>query len=239
MKLSCIIVDNKPLVLNLLEKYISQTDFLHLEAQCKNAVQAKCILESKKIDVVFLDIHMPDIDGIELSKTISKDTRIIFTTTFTQYADYKVNAIDCLVKPFDYEEFYKAAVKAKKWFEFNDNQNKPEKEFIFVRSEYRQIKVVLNEVLYFEGLKDYVKIWIKDSSKPILTLLSLKSLEETLPVSKFMRIHRSFIISFDNIKQIERNQVSIGEILIPIARQHKDSFWANLSDKTLSVKAKE
>ena len=226
MKLSCIIVDDEPLALNLLEKYISQTDFLQLECRCKSAIQAKQILDKQKIDLIFLDIQMPDINGIELSKTINKDTRIIFTTAFTQYAvqGYKVNALDYLVKPFNYEEFYDAAIKAKEWFEFIYNQNKSEKEFIFVRAEYRQVKIMLNEVLYFEGLKDYVKIWLKDSSRPILTLLSLKALETELPASKFMRIHRSFIISFAHIKGIEKNQICIGNIHIPIARQYKEDF---------------
>lgn len=237
MKLSCIIVDDEPLALNLLEKYISRTDFLHLEARCKNAIQAKAVLDKMKIDVVFLDIHMPDINGIELSKTINKDTRIIFTTAFTQYAvqGYKVNALDYLVKPFNYEEFSEAAVKAKEWFDFFHAQDEPEKEFIFVRSEYRQVKIMLDEVLYFEGLKDYVKIWIKDNPRPILSLLSLKTLEEKLPSSKFMRIHRSFIISFDKIKQIKKNEIHTGDIHIPIARQYKDAFRANLSDKTLPL----
>lgn len=234
--MSCMIVDDEPLALDLLEKYISKTNFLRLEHRCKNAILARDILQKEKVDLIFLDIHMPELTGIEFSKTLDKKTRIIFTTAFQQYAieGYKVNALDYLLKPFNYEEFLAAATKAKEWYEFLANKNQPEKDFIFVRSEYRQMKVILNEVLYFEGLKDYIKIWLKDNPRPILTLSSLKTLEKELPVSKFMRIHRSFTIALDKIKLVKNNQVHIGNEKITIARQYKDRFQTFMSNKSIS-----
>lgn len=230
------IVDDEPFALKLLEKYVSETDFLSHASSCANAIQAEAVLASAKVDLIFLDINMPDLSGIEFSKGIDKNTRIIFTTAFTEYAvqSYKVNALDYLLKPFNYDEFLAAATKAKEWFEVRNTQSNIEKEFIFVRSEYRQIKIMLNEVLYFEGLKDYIKIWLKDTPKPILTLLSLKTLEGELPASKFMRIHRSFIIAFEKIDLVKNNQVHIGKTLIPIARQYKDEFQKFLSEKSIN-----
>jgi len=230
------IVDDEPPALSLLEKYINQTDFLQLQYSCRNAVLASQVLEQEQVNLIFLDIHMPELSGIEFSKIIDKNTKIIFTTAFDQYAiqGYKVNALDYLLKPFDYDEFYAAAIKAKEWFEFTAIQNEPEKDFIFVRSEYRQIKIMLDNVLYFEGLKDYIKIWLKDTPRPILTLLSLKALEKALPSTKFMRIHRSFIIAFDKIKSVEKNQIVIGKIRISIARQYKNAFQTFITSKTTS-----
>ncbi len=232
--LTCMIVDDEPPALSLLEKYINQTDFLQLKYSCRNAVQASQVLEQEQVNLIFLDIHMPELSGIEFSKIIDKNTKIIFTTAFDQYAiqGYKVNALDYLLKPFDYDEFYAAAIKAKEWFEFTAIQNEPEKDFIFVRSEYRQIKIMFDNVLYFEGLKDYIKIWLKDTPRPILTLLSLKALEKALPSTKFMRIHRSFIIAFNKIKSVEKNQIVIGKIRISIARQYKNAFQTFLTYKS-------
>lgn len=241
MKLTCMIVDDEPLALDLLEKYITQTGFLQLVHRCKNAILAKEILEKAKVDLIFLDIHMPELTGIELSKTLDKKTRIIFTTAFKQYAiyGYKVNALDYLLKPFNYEEFLVASTKAKEWYEFLSNRNHPEREFIFVRSEYRQIKIMLNEVLYFEGLKDYIKIWLKDTTKSILTLSSLKALEQELPASRFMRIHRSYTIALDKIKSIEKGQVIIGATRITIARQYKNSFQKFMDNKAILGNSKK
>ncbi|MDB5255663.1 MAG: chemotaxis protein CheY [Chitinophagaceae bacterium] len=235
MKLTCMIVDDEPFALTLLEKYIAKTSFLQLVHRCRSAVQAKQILTTEKVDLIFLDIHMPQLTGLELSKTVSKNTRIIFTTAFDQYAieGYKVNALDYLLKPFDYDDFFAAVTKAKDWFELTAGKQEIGKDYIFIRSEYRQVKIMLNEVLYFEGLKDYIKIWLKDNPKPILTLLSLKALEKDLPPSGFMRIHRSFIIALDKIKSVEKNQVIINQTRISIARPYKNIFQ-NFMDNNMT-----
>ncbi|MEJ0055997.1 MAG: LytTR family DNA-binding domain-containing protein [Bacteroidota bacterium] len=233
MVLKCMIVDDEPLALSLLEKYISRTGFLQLVHRCKNAVQAKQVLKDAKIDLIFLDIHMPELTGMEFSKSIDIGTRIIFTTAFDQYAieGYKVNALDYLLKPFNYEEFLAAATRAKEWFEKSGAFEDTRKDYLFVRSEYKQIRVKLTDVLYFEGLKDYIKIWLKDNPRPVLTLLSLKALENELPSSLFMRIHRSFIIALDKVTMIDKNQVVIGKTHITISRPYKEAFREYMNGK--------
>jgi DNA-binding LytR/AlgR family response regulator len=237
-KISCIIVDDEPFALELIQNYVSKTPFLELKGKCNNAFDALELLNNEKIDLVFLDIQMPELSGLELSKTISKETRIIFTTAFSEYAldSFKVDALDYLMKPFNFEEFYNAAAKAKEWFVLKRKEapeNPKKADFIFVKSEYKQLKINFDEVLYFEGLKDYIKIWLVNQPKAILTLMSLKSLEEELPESKFMRIHRSFIVALDKIEEIERNQVIINKQRITVAEQYKNKFQKFISKNSI------
>lgn len=237
-KISCIVVDDEPFALELIQNYVSKTPFLELKGKCSNAFDALEILNSEKIDLIFLDIQMPELSGLELSKTISKETRIIFTTAFSEFAldGFKADALDYLMKPFNFDEFYTAAAKAKEWFELKRNKDSKSAinfDYIFVKSEYKQLKIKLDEVLYFEGLKDYIKIWLVNQPKAILTLMSLKSLEEELPESKFMRIHRSFIVALDKIEEIERNQVVINKQRITVAEQYKNKFQEFISKKSI------
>jgi DNA-binding LytR/AlgR family response regulator len=181
---------------------------------------------------------MPELSGLELSKTISKETKIIFTTAFSEYAldGFKADALDYLMKPFNFEEFYNAAAKAKEWFAMKrkeTSESSKNSDFIFVKSEYKQLKINFNEVLYFEGLKDYIKIWLVNQPKAILTLMSLKSLEEELPETQFMRIHRSFIVALDKIEEIERNQVIINNQRITVAEQYKNKFQQFISKNSI------
>jgi DNA-binding LytR/AlgR family response regulator len=238
MKISCLIVDDEPLAIHLLDRYVAQTPFLQCEARCSSAIEAMEVLNSAKIDLIFMDIQMPELNGIEFSRTLNKDIRVIFTTAFDDYAleGFKVNALDYLLKPFNYEEFLIAANKAKDWYELVQNKkNLPAEDatnFIFVKSEYKQIKIDLDEVLYFEGLKDYIKIWLKGVTKPVLTIMSLKSLESQLPDSKFMRVHRSFIIALNKIQIIERGQVVMhNNAHVKIADQYKEKFQNFISEK--------
>ncbi len=237
-KISCLLVDDEPLALGLLERYVLKTPFLDFKFKCNNAIEALEILNNNPIDLIFLDIQMPELSGIELSKVIGKDTRIIFTTAFNQYAieGFKVNALDYLLKPFNYDEFLRAANKAKEWFELLNTIQKTKednKDFIFVKSDYKQIKIPLEDIFYIEGLKDYVKIWVKDNPKAILTIMSLKVLENNLPPSKFMRIHRSFIVALDKITAVERGQIIINNIRITIAEQYKEQFKDFISGKSI------
>lgn len=241
INISCIIVDDEPLALDLLERYAIRTPFLDCRHKCSNAIEALEILDKQTIDLIFLDIQMPELNGIEFSHVIEKNTKIIFTTAFNKYAidGFKVNALDFLLKPFNYEEFLKAANKAKEWFELINPQKSAlpanDTNFIFVKADYKQVKIQLNNVLYFEGLKDYVKIWLKDQDKPVLTIISLKSLAEKLPPAKFMRIHRSYIVALDKIKSVERSQVFMpGDARITIAEQYKEKFRDFLSGKSIT-----
>lgn len=236
--INCIIVEDEPLAMKLIEGYVAQTPFLSLKASCSSAIEAIRYLNTDEhIELIFLDIQMPDLSGLDFSKTLRPGIRIIFTTAFEQYAieGYKVNAIGYLLKPFDYSEFLTAANKARLQAE-----DKPEPAahntapgFIFVKSEYKQVKIDLNDILYIEGLKDYVKIALKSQDRPILTLMSLKKFEEELPLSQFMRIHRSFIVALDKIDAIERSQVLIKEERITIAPQYKEAFDAFMRNKLL------
>ncbi|MDP2540941.1 LytR/AlgR family response regulator transcription factor [Tenacibaculum discolor] len=241
LKISCIAVDDEPMALNLVESYIEKTPFLELKAKCSNALEAMDFIKTTPVDLLFLDIQMPDLSGIEFSKMLSKNSRIIFTTAFDQYAieGFKVEALDYLLKPFDYAEFLTAANKAQHWFELVKNQKinpkllSKEKEFLFVKSEYKQLRIKLSDVLYFEGLKDYIKIWLKNQPKPILTLMSLKSLEQELPKSQFMRVHRSFIVALNNINIIERSQIIINDKRITVSEHYKPKFLEFINKNSL------
>ncbi|RYM31303.1 response regulator transcription factor [Brumimicrobium glaciale] len=239
VKITCVIVDDEPMALNLVESYVEKTPFLILKKKCSSAIEAMEFLKTETVDLLFLDIQMPDLTGIEFSKMLPKETRVIFTTAFDQYAldGFKVEAIDYLLKPFDYAEFLTAANKAGKYFEMakgaNNTPVSDQKEFLFVKSEYKQLRIKLSDVLYFEGLKDYIKIWLKDEPKPILTLMSLKSLEEELPGTQFMRVHRSFIVSLNNIDVIERSQIIINNQRITVSEQYKAKFLEFVNKNSL------
>ena len=241
-KITCLIADDEPMALSLIESYVLKTPFLELKAKCNSAIKAMEFLETDSdIDLFFLDIQMPDLTGLEFSRLLPAKSKVVFTTAFDQYAieGYKVNALDYLLKPFDYNEFLNAAQKARNHFETNsfqnneNQQNNKNSDFIFVKSEYRQIKINFSEILYIEGLKDYVKIYTSSHPRPILTLMSLKKLEEELPSEQFMRIHRSYIISLEKIEAIERNHVVIKDGFITIAPNYKDILMEYIKGKSI------
>ena len=241
VQITCMIVDDEPMAVNLVESYVEKTPYLTLKKKCNSAIEAMQFLNTEKVDLLFLDIQMPDLTGIEFSKMLPKHSRVIFTTAFDQYAleGFKVEALDYLLKPFDYAEFLTAANKALEWFSLVKGNTQSsvvseEKEFLFVKSEYKQLRIKLADVQYFEGLKDYIKIWIKDNPKPILTLMSLKSLEEELPNSNFMRVHRSFIVSLKYVEVIERSQIIINKQRITVSEQYKSRFLDYINDNSLN-----
>ncbi len=237
-KIRCLIVDDEPLALDVVENYVRKTPFLELAGRCSSALEAMQQLEEQPIDLIFLDIQMPDLDGVAFSRTLKNGPKIIFTTAFEKYAleGFKVDALDYLLKPFNYEEFLKAAGKAREWFQLLDGQKEAAKNesYLFVKSEYKLIRIHLNEVLYFEGLKDYIKIHVATQHKPILTLMTLKALEEKLPSDRFMRVHRSFIVNLEKIESVERNRIIIGDFAVVVAEQYKEKFHHYLSSKFLN-----
>lgn len=239
-KISCLIVDDEPMALRLIESYVLKTPYLDLRGQCSSAFEVLEVLNNESIDLLFLDIQMPELNGIELSRTLKKETRVIFTTAYDNYAieGFRVEALDYLLKPFNYQEFLTAANKAKEWFSMLRNSSltrvkTSNESYIFVKSEYKQLKIHLDDVLYFEGLKDYIKIWLKSQARPVLTLMSLKSLEEDLPTDKFMRVHRSFIVALSSIEAIERNQIIICDQRITVADQYKQRFQDFVNGKSV------
>ncbi|TLU98286.1 LytR/AlgR family response regulator transcription factor [Dyadobacter luticola] len=238
--LECIAVDDEPLALGLVCAFIEKTPFLNLAGKFSSAVEALQAINSKHIDVIFLDIQMPDLTGIELARILEKAgtraPRIIFTTAFNQYAldGFRVDAIDYLLKPFNYEEFLRAASKAQAYAELlqkassaGSSENKDE--YLFLKVEYQLVRIAYDDILYTEGLKDYVKVHLKSDPKPVLSLTSLKALEEKLPPSKFMRVHRSFIVNLDKISAVTRNTIQIAATTIPVSDQYKESFNQYLS----------
>ena len=237
-KISCIIIDDEPLALQLIEGYVDKTPFLDLKGKFSNAFDAILFLNNEKTDLVFLDVQMPDLNGLELSKKIKDNTRIVFTTAFEEYAieGFKVEALDYLLKPFNYDDFFSASLKALRWFELvnsPDKQSSPQDDYIYVKSEYKHIKIILNDIIYIEGLKDYVKIWLRNAEKPVLSLMSLKSLENELPTNTFMRVHRSFIVNLNNIETIERGQIIMDNARITIAEQYRDAFYKHIEGKSI------
>lgn len=208
-------------------------------------MEALSALKEEAIDLLFLDIQMPELNGLEFSRLVGAETKIIFTTAFSQYAidGYKVNAIDYLLKPISYSDFLEAAQKALAWFEERmkkvrqDLQQSTASETlndsIFVKSDYKLIRIDFSEILYFEGLKDYVKIYTELERKPILSLTSMHLLEASLPSPRFMRIHRSFIVNMEKVKVLERGQILFGDKQLPISNSYKDQVQEYINIRTI------
>ncbi|QDK80290.1 response regulator transcription factor [Spirosoma sp. KCTC 42546] len=251
MTLSCIAVDDEPLALGLVCAFIEKTPFLKLAGRYSSAVEALQGLMSTPVDVLFLDIQMPDLTGLELARVLERSnrgtntTRIIFTTAFDQFAldGFRVDALDYLLKPFNYEEFLRAASKARNYFELvhrpieqttvaitTSTPTEVVDDYLFLKVEYQLVRIAYNDILYIEGLKDYVKVYrLSDPTKPLLSLTSLKTLEEKLPIRQFMRVHRSFIVALDRINAVTRNSVQIGSAVIPVSDQYKEVFGQFIS----------
>ncbi len=242
MILNCVIIDDEPLALELLKSYVEKTPFLKLTGEYSSAVEAmKGIHPEDTINIMFLDIQMPEVNGLEFSTMVNTDTRIIFTTAFDQYAidSYKVNALDYLLKPISYTDFIQSVNKAVHWFELkqksesaNSDDNLSE-EFIYVKSDYKLIQIPLDNILYIEGLKDYIKIHIENEPRPILSLNSMKTMEEKLPPNRFIRIHRSFIVQKSKIKVIDRGRIVFGKEYIPISESYKLEMQAYLNKHSI------
>ena len=242
---NCIAVDDEPLALSLVGAFIQQTPFLHLVGKYNNGIEALRAIHEQKVDVIFLDIQMPDLTGMELARVLDKGSsgaapRIIFTTAFSQFAleGYRVDALDFLVKPFNYQDFLRATNKALAYVEQRQQPaipgpvtaaEVPEEDYLFLKVEYQLVRIPLQDILYFEGLGDYVKVHLQNAPKPVLSLTTLKSLEEKLPTKRFMRIHRSFIVALDKIQSVNRQSVQIGTINISVGDQYKDPFNKFLS----------
>lgn len=244
MKLTCAIIDDEPLAASLLESYAMKTPFLEVKGKYNSALNAMNSLHNEPVQVLFLDIQMPELSGMEFSKMLPPETKVIFTTAFEQYAvdSYRVNALDYLLKPISYSDFLKAAQKAYQWFELLQRKNEEpavtsgtenEVERIFVKTEYKLVQIELNRILYIEGLKDYVKIYLEDETHPVLSLISMKMVEDMLPSSRFVRVHRSYIVQPEKIKVIERNRIVFGKEYIPISDNYKQKFFDFLAQHSI------
>lgn len=235
MTLSCVIIDDEPLAADLLAAYAAKTPFFNLNGTYNSAISAIKDLREHPADLIFLDIQMPELSGTEFARILPKESKIIFTTAFSQYAveGYKVNAIDYLLKPISYEEFLRAANKALDWFaSTRRNETCLKDRFMLVKSDYKLVKVSLDDILYIEGLKDYVRIFLANGEK-IVSLMNLKKLEDFLPHPEFMRTHRSYIVHMNKITLIERLRIVFGDTYIPISDSYKEEVMAYLDSHTL------
>jgi len=225
----CVAIDDEPLALLKVGGYIDKTPFLDKVAVCESAMDALEIMQSQPIDLIFVDINMPDVNGMELVKSLTTKPGIIFTTAYSEYAieGFKVDAIDYLLKPFDYPDFLRAALKAQKMLEVQvaDPEHIQIKEQkLFIKSDHKLVKINLAEVTYIEGMREYVRIHLLNR-EPVMTLLSMNKVEDALPKEYFMRIHRSFIVNLDNITTVERNRIVFDKnVYIPVSEGYREAF---------------
>jgi DNA-binding LytR/AlgR family response regulator len=225
----CIAIDDEPLALKQITEYIKKTPFLELVGECDSALQAIQLLANTQVDLMYVDINMPDLSGMDFVKTLENPPKTVFVTAYSQYAleGFRVDAIDYLLKPIGYKDFLKSANKVKSWFDSHPNKTeeiKSNNDFLFIKSEYKILRINFDEIKYIEGMSEYVRIHLINS-KPVMSLLSMKSLEEQLPPDRFMRIHRSYIVNLSKISVIERNRIVFeGSVYIPVSDQYKAKF---------------
>lgn len=235
MTITCSIIDDEPLAASLLESYVKKTPYLSHVGTYNSAITAMKDLRDTPVQLLFLDIQMPELSGIEFAKILPKDTKIIFTTAFNQYAieGYKVNALDYLLKPISYQAFLTSTDKAVEWFAAQKKQDLcREDRFMFVKSDYKLVRVSLDDILYIEGLKDYIRIYLRSGEK-IMSLMSMKKLEEYLPQPEFLRVHRSWIVRMPEVTTIDRFRIVFGDLFIPISDNYKEQVQAYLDSHTL------
>ncbi|MBI5857431.1 MAG: response regulator transcription factor [Sphingobacteriales bacterium] len=232
MEINCIIIDDEPLARKGLKEYIAEVDFLRLEGEYENALKATDQISGGEVQLLFLDIQMPKITGLEFFKTLKEPPPVIFTTAYPQYAleGFEVNALDYLVKPISFDRFLKSALKAKEYYEVRQkNQGKaavPSVDHFFIKADNKLIKIFFDDVLFVEALQNYVVIRTKE--KKYISYLTFKSVEEYLPASLFIRTHKSFIVAASKIESIEGNDIKIGQHHIPVSRNLRDEVMEKL-----------
>jgi DNA-binding LytR/AlgR family response regulator len=238
MVIRCLAIDDEPLALKQIGAYIKKTPFLEPVALCRNAFEAMEFLRDRSADLIFVDISMPDLSGMDFVKSLTVKPYIVFTTAFSEYAfeGFRVEATDYLLKPIGYTDFLKASNKVRSLIELKISKTespRPSADHIFIKSDYKLIRVELSDIKYIESMHEYVRIHLSND-KPLMTLVSLKSIENQLPPEKFIRVHRSFIVNKDKIKVIERNRIVFdNNIYIPVSDQYKEKFQEFLNSNYL------
>jgi DNA-binding LytR/AlgR family response regulator len=238
--MNCLAVDDEPLALDLLEDNIRKIPFLHYLGNCANAFEALKVLQEQKVDLVFLDIQMPGITGIQFLQGLAQPPMVIFITAYKQYAleGFNLNIVDYLLKPVPFERFLRAVNKAHDWHRLLQlsaqppapaAEAAPASPYLFVQAEYSLLKLRLADIEYVEGLKDYVKIYLAGQTRPVLTRLTMKAMEEKLPAQGFVRVHKSFIVSMDRIELVRNQKIKVGEKFIPLSDGHSGPFFARIA----------
>ena len=236
MILNCAIIDDEPLAAELLESYAKKTPELHLVGVYGSAVEAMRELRNNPVDLLFLDIQMPELSGLEFAGILPKKTKVVFTTAFDRYAidGYKVNAVDYLLKPISYDRFVLSVNRVMEKITATDRQEAMAADgFVYVKSEYKLVKINFDDILYIEGVKDYVKIYFRDGRKPVMSLMNMKKLEDYLPKSQFMRVHRSFIVNMAAVDMIDRGRIVTGDTFIPVSESYKEQVQEYINRHTI------
>ncbi len=235
----CIAIDDEPLALELLEDNISKVPYLQLVATCDNALEAIKVLQEHTVDLIFLDIQMPGLTGLQFIKSITQKPMFILITAYEKYAleGFNLDVLDYLMKPVSLDRFIKACNKAQEHYQLRMNNNETGKaaitqDYIFVNVDYSLLKIVFTDITFIEGLKDYIKIHLKSVSKPVITRMSMKLMEDALPPSQFIRVHKSYIVSLVSITAVRKNSVFIGAIEIPVSDSYPDAL-ATITGKHL------
>lgn len=235
----CCVIDDEPLASQLIASYINKTPFMELVGTFDSAQAAIKTILDENVDIVFLDIQMPQLSGMEFARVILPSCRVVFVTAYESYAiqGYKANALDYLLKPVSYEDFVATANRALHWVELNRQvkERTADRDYLIVKSEYKLVQIPTQDILYIEGLKDYVKVYLDNREKPIMTLMSMKLLDRFLPVSQFLRVHRSYIVNTSKIKVIERNRIVFGNTYIPVSESYKQAFTDYVNSHTVSL----
>ena len=235
----CLAIDDEPLALQQLVAYINKVPFLELAAQCQSALEARKFLESDTVDAIFCDINMPDLNGMDFVKSLVSPPLIVFTTAYSEYAveGFKVNAVDYLLKPFGLQDFQRAANRVLERWEmkspssFHVPLSSPKEETLYLKTDYRVVKVTVDDIRYIEGMSEYLKVWVEGEAKPIITLLAMKKLEERLP-AHFMRIHRSYIVNLNKIQEVNKNRVILdAQTNLPVGDLYKEAFQNYLQSR--------
>ncbi|OIP83179.1 MAG: DNA-binding response regulator [Porphyromonadaceae bacterium CG2_30_38_12] len=239
MRIKCLAIDDEPLALQQISAYIDRTPFLEKMALCQSAYEAIEFTDQQPVDLMFVDINMPDLNGLDFVKSLKNKPFIIFTTAYSEYAleGFKVDAVDYILKPISYDEFLRAVNKVRDRMAataaVTSETVTMNKESLFVKSEYKLVRIQLSDIKYIESANEYIQIHL-DTDKPITTLVRLKTIEAELPKDKFMRVHRSFIVNLDKVKVIDRNRIVFDKVYIPVGDQYKDEFQ-KFVDKTFLV----
>lgn len=231
----CLAIDDEPLALQQIAAYINKVPFLELAAQCQSALEARQFLSDDRVDAIFCDINMPDLNGMDFVKSLTAPPLVVFTTAYSEYAieGFKVNAVDYLLKPFGMQEFMRAANRLQERLSIPASAPAETDDTLFLKTDYRIVKVNIPDIRYVEAMSEYLKVWIEGEAKPIITLLSMKKMEERLP-DNFMRVHRSYIINLDKIQEVNKNRVIMdADTYLPIGDLYKDAFQAYLDKKFL------
>lgn len=235
MIITCAIIDDEPLAAGLLESYVKKTPYLSLQGTYNSAIQAMKNLRESPVQLLFLDVQMPELSGLEFSKVLPKSIKVIFTTAFSQYAldGFKANALDYLLKPISYEDFLKSTDKAYEWFSICMKQDVYKRDrFMLVKSDYKLLRIGLDDILYIEGEKDYVSFVMKNGEK-VMSLMSMKKLDDFLPKPEFLRTHRSYIVHMPEVQLVDRFRIVFGDVYVPISENYKEEVLAYLNQHTL------